>query len=382
MKVLFDYQAFSMQRYGGVSKCFCELMRAFDSDLEYDVSIKYSNNIHLRTAGICGDVLEGNDYYSFLPGCFFKGKKRLYLALEKMNIIHSMDKLNLEYSIKYLKEHSYDVFHPTYYNPYFLDIIGNVPFVITVHDMMPELFPQYYKSDDNQIVWKKVLVNKAQHIIAVSNNTKNDIIRLMGVDPQKISVVYHGGPSIRQPSSKSPLDNPYFLFVGMRSGYKNFKQTVVDFGHFYKDNRDFRLVCVGMPFEKQERLFIKSLGLSNSVIQISANDEELVTYYSHAVAFVYPSLYEGFGLPILESFANGCPVILNNTSCFPEIAGKAAVYFDIKNGASTLTDALYTISRMRFNERQSLIASGYNRLNSFSWGESAKQLEAVYKRLV
>lgn len=382
MRVLYDYQAFSMQRYGGISKCFCEIMKAFDSDIEYDISIKYSNNIHLRTAGICENVLEGKDYYTFLPSLYFKGKKRLYLALEKMNIIHSMDKLNLEYSIKYLKENSYDIFHPTYYNPYFLDYIGNVPFVVTVHDMMPELFPQYYKSDDNQIVWKKLLVNKAQHIIAVSNNTKNDIIRLMGVDPQKISVVYHGGPSIRQPSSQTPLKNPYFLFVGMRIGYKNFEQTLVDFGHFYNDNRDYRLICVGMPFEKQEQLLINSLGLSNSVIQISANDEELANYYSHAVAFIYPSLYEGFGLPILESFANGCPVILNNASCFPEIAGKAAVYFDINNGVSTLTDALYTISRMNFNERQDLIALGYNRLNSFSWGESAKQLEAVYKRVV
>lgn len=381
MNVLYDYQAFSMQRYGGVSKCFCELIKSLSREIHSQILIEYSNNAHLWDTHLCDNLSRGFDYYSFLPDYSFKGKKRLYSYLNQLNIISDIDKKNLHFAIKNFNNCSFDVFHPTYYNPYFLDYIGEKPFVLTIHDMMPELFPQYYRSDDSQIVWKKCLASKANHIIAVSDNTKRDIVKLLNVEPNKISVVYHGGPEICLDNLPSLSYRPYFLFVGMRTGYKNFELLLRVFKNFHKSQRDYLLICVGMPFEKNEKDLINTLELSDSVLCVKANDKELSAYYAHAVAFIYPSLYEGFGMPILEAFAYGCPVILNNASCFPEIAGDSAIYFDGLNGSS-LYDAMTDICNMSERERCSLVKSGYERLNMFSWAESAQRLTSIYKSLI
>ena len=381
MKVLYDYQAFSMQRYGGVSKCFCELIKSLDGSVNYEILINKSNNTHLRQSNLCNNLDGGFDYYSFLPNISFKGKKRLYLAFEKLNLIRTIEKENLSFAKENISNREFDVFHPTFYNPYFLERIGNKPFVLTIHDMMPELFPQFYRQDDPQIVWKRKLAQKASHIIAVSNNTKKDIIKLLGVSPKKISVIYHGGPEVREHISDRDYP-PYFLFVGMRTGYKNFFYMLDEFGRFNAIHKEYKLICVGMPFEKNEKDYIESKGLANVITCVKANDTELSSYYAHARAFVYPSLYEGFGMPILEAFAAGCPVILNNASCFPEIAGTSAVYFENQKGRSSLFDAFECVHRMSEQERENLIKSGFNRLHFFSWQDSAKKLASVYNMVV
>jgi glycosyltransferase involved in cell wall biosynthesis len=381
MKVLYDYQAFSMQRYGGVSKCFCELLKAFGNGIDYEILLNKTNNAHLRESNLCKSTVGGFDYFSFLPNVSFKGKKRLYLTLEKLGIIRTIENENLSYAKEHLAKCDFDVFHPTFYNPYFLDHIGDKPFVLTIHDMMPELFPQYYRQDDPQIVWKKKLSAKASHIVAVSENTKQDIVRLLNIDPQKISVIYHGGPEVSSNIPQRKEDTSYFLFVGMRNGYKNFFHTLNEFDKFSKVHKDYKLICVGMPFEKNEKDYIHSRGLDDKVLCVRANDTELVSYYAYASAFVYPSLYEGFGMPILEAFAAGCPVILNNASCFPEIAGDSAIYFDGHNGSS-LYDAMTRICNMSERERNSLVESGYERLKLFSWAESAQRLASIYKSLI
>ena len=381
MKVLYDYQAFSMQRYGGVSKCFCELIKSLRSEIQYQILIEFSNNAHLWDSHLCNNITRGSDYFSFLPRYSFKGKKRLYSYLNKLNIIDDIDKKNLHFAKENFKNASFDVFHPTYYNPYFLDYIGNKPFVLTIHDMMPELFPQYYRQDDKQIVWKRYLVDKAAHIIAVSENTKKDIISILGVKPEKISVVYHGGPAICTEKMLPIIQFPYFLYVGMRNGYKNFGQTLKEFRKFKLSYSAYKLVCVGMPFEKNELDLINSLELTDSVIQVQANDSELSAHYANATAFIYPSLYEGFGMPILEAFAHGCPTILNNASCFPEIAGASAIYFDSRNDNATLCDAMIHVINMDTQERGSLVKSGYERLGLFSWERASKQLLSVYESI-
>ena len=104
---------------------------------------------------------------------------------------------------------------------------------------------------------------------------------------------------------------------------------------------------------------------------------ELKNLYANAIAFIFPSLYEGFGIPILEAFAYGCPVLLNNTSCFPEIAGDAALFFDSKPGKSDLCEKLDFIYNNN-SFRDELIGRGYQRLDGFSWKESSQKLADVY----
>jgi glycosyltransferase involved in cell wall biosynthesis len=114
------------------------------------------------------------------------------------------------------------------------------------------------------------------------------------------------------------------------------------------------------------------------VVHFSATDENVKNLYAHAVAFVYPSLYEGFGMPILEAFAYGCPVLLNNKSCFPEIAGDAAVYFLLDEQGSDLVEKMKMAFSWSNEERESIIQSGYERLNLYSWQKSAEQLKDLY----
>ena len=383
MKVLYDYQAFVPHLYSGVSNCFCKLISHLPDEIQPVISVLQSNNYHLIESNLVTDLkpalidsrIVGEMFY-------FPGKMRLYTMLSSMGIIKSAEYINKQYSIKLQKDKDYDIFHPTFFDTYFLENIGNKPFVLTIHDMMPELFPQYYSKNNMQILSKKKLVNKASAIIAVSERTKQDIIRFLGVDPDKITVIHHAGPiqeDIKQPSL---IESDYFLYVGVRSAYKNFYKTIEDFKNVVKLYPKIKLVCTGPTFTNQEISFFKYLDIESNIIHYSANNNDLKVLYSNALAFIYPSLYEGFGIPILEAFAYGCPVILNNASCFPEIAADAAIYFKSDGKSSNLSQTLIEFIRKTKFERDDLIARGYERLKDFSWVKSSLKLANVYDKVL
>lgn len=280
-----------------------------------------------------------------------------------------------------LKEGNFDVFHPTFFDNYFLKYIGDKPWVITVHDMMPELFPEYFNTRNEQIQFKKKYLNQAAAIIAVSEQTKKDMIRLLGIPADKITVVYHGGPDKEDVKDDSLIDAPYFLYVGTRDAYKNFPQTLADFADFHHNHPDVKLVCTGGDFTLVEINMIEKLGIADVLVHISANGHDMKVLYAHAIAFVYPSLYEGFGMPILEAYAYGCPVLLNNKSCFPEIAADAAIYFDSEPGKSNLVEMFERIYQLSDEEKNEIVAKGYSRLNDFSWKKSAETLAEVYRKV-
>ena len=176
------------------------------------------------------------------------------------------------------------------------------------------------------------------------------------------------------------INDPYFLYVGNRSGYKNFVWFLKQFKQF--NRLDIKLVCAGHPFDQSEKLMIKELDMANRVINFTPTDSELMALYRDSIAFVYPSLYEGFGLPILEAFSQGCPLLLNSTSCFPEIAGDAALYFSEKNGKSDCVEKLYYLADMDTKTRKKMIDRGKERLLLYSWDKSANQLSKLYHSLL
>lgn len=383
MKILYDHQAFTFQYFGGVSKCFCELISNMPNDVDVELSVAQSNNVHLRESGLVPDCKPvGMDFNHFLTKRPFKGKFTLYTYLQRFSFFHTAEKENLQRSIQMLGQGAYDVFHPTFFDPYFLDYVNEKPWVITIHDLMPEIYPQYFRQDENQIVFKKKYLSKAAAIIAVSENTKNDLVRIVGVPEDKITVIYHGGPKVETVKEPALIDAPYILYVGTRTAYKNFPQTLKDFATFYQSHQDVKLVCTGNNFSTEETSMIASLGLSSVVIHKRVNGVQLKNLYAHALAFVYPSLYEGFGMPILEAFAYGCPVLLNRKSCFPEIAADAGIYFNSEPGNSNLAEALENIVSLSFAERQEIIAKGYQRLECFSWKKSAEKLAGVYRKVM
>ena len=382
MKILYDHQAFTYQYYGGVSKCFCELISHLPATALPIIGVSESNNIHLHNSNLCANLKPVSiDEQHFMTRYSFRGKGKLYKLLKLFNF-NTTEIINKKKCLDLLKSGDFDIFHPTFFDDYYLEFLNGKPFVLTIHDMMPELFPQYYKKNDIQIIGKKKLVTKASVIIAVSEQTKKDIIEILNVPEEKIHVIYHGGPKVENFKGKGLYDFPYFLYVGQRGTYKNFPRLLQDFSKFIKIYSNVKLVCTGPDFTSAEYDMIKLLKLEKNIIHRKSSDQDLKLLYANAIAFVYPSLYEGFGMPILEAFAYGCPVLLNNKSCFPEIAGDAAIYFEADNDSSNLLEVMNHFYNLPDKHINAIVNNGYRRLSDFSWEKSAEKLYDIYKYIL
>lgn len=383
MKILYDYQAFTMQHFGGVSKCFCELLLHRPLDMEFEIAVKQTNNTHLIDSKLVdGLVFPAMDFQVFSKQFPFLAKHKIYELFNKLCLVKGSEFLNKDESIRRIKAKNYDVFHATFFDDYFLPYIGDKPFVITVHDMMPEIFPGYFRQPNPETKRKKELCEKASAIVAVSENTKKDLVRIMGIPAEKIHVVYHGTPKVAGNFSLPLIEGEYFLYVGQRDAYKNFHQTLVDFSLFHEQFPLVNFVCTGKPFTPLEEKMINDLDLSKNVVYFKPTDFELLNLYHYAIAFIYPSLYEGFGMPILEAFVSECPVLLNETSCFPEIAGDAAIYFESSEGKSNLFQQMIRVYDFSLTERNKLIDKGLKRTNLFQWSKSSMQLKSLYESCI
>jgi glycosyltransferase involved in cell wall biosynthesis len=360
MKILYDYQVF-IHNYGGASRYFTEVLAQLreQSDLDTDIALLFTQNIHLRDKKIYTSL--GH----YLP---FK---------YKFSIARILDKINQLAAIIQLKIGHYDLFHPTLNDPYFLNYLNGKPYVITVHDMIYELgflskVPQKDLDD------KRKLVQHAAKIVAVSHNTKNDLIRLLDVPEEKIEVIYHATTFVAQ--SKGQIAQKYILFTGNRSLYKNFDRFLEAVTPLLWADNDLYIRLTGAVLTLAEQEKIIQLRLTDKIIVESfVAEERLMTLYSNALCFVYPSLYEGFGIPLLEAFACECPIAISQTSCFPEVAADAALYFDPYDVADMRSKIQQLIENQSL--RNQLISKGTQRLKAFSWEQTARQHEVLYKSL-
>lgn len=224
-----------------------------------------------------------------------------------------------------------------------------------------------FPGDHVQIVNKRKLCDKAAVIQTPSEATKQDIIRFLDIDPQKIVVIPWGIDKIVFDRSFLPFNKEYLLFVGSRSGYKNFNLLLKDFSLISQNEKDLFLVCTGSPFSPEEINLINQLGLSNKVIQKKVfSQEEMYQLYSHAIALVFPSSCEGFGLPLLEASICGCPLFLNDIACFREIAKDNAIYFTINNESSDFSSVFLdyyhsdTTNQLITKKKSEMIHLNYN----------------------
>jgi len=367
MKVLYDHQIFSNQVCGGISRYFFELLKKFknDDEMEYELSLKYSNNYYLKE-------LNNLSYKTFLEDFSFRGKYRL------LNI------LNEKVSKKYISKGEYDIFHPTYYDPYFLNFLNNKPFVLTIYDMIHEIYPKMFSLKNKIPERKKLLAQKATKIIAISENTKRDILKFLGIGENRIEVIYLGNSiNINKDDETINIMTPekYILFVGSRKGYKNFELFIKAVSPLLDSDVKLNVVCAGGgKFNDIEIKKLKNLKIKDKVFYYSGSDSFLAYLYQKAVAFVFPSLYEGFGIPILESFACGCPVICSKTSSLPEVAGDAAIYFDPKSKMSVLSSIQKVIYDN--NLRNQLIYKGYQKVKEFTWEKTAKKTKILYEDIL
>ena len=377
MRVLYDHQIFSLQNYGGISRCFVELYRHMPASCQVMIAVRESDNVYARE--LEGVRPLGYQYDHFICHRHFFGKGHLHQWYDRLTGGGYYPDYNEQNTIELLKKGEFDVFHPTYFSDYFLPYLNGKPFVLTIHDMIPELYPQYFPKDDFQVVMKRKLAPLASAIVAVSENTKRDVVSILGVPEEKVHVVYHGSPSPMEWAEKK-YEFPYILFVGQRGFYKNFLPFVKAVIPTLRRHKDLHVVCTGSPFNDEEQAMIIGYDLQERFhASLVKDDSELFALYHHAQCFVYPSEYEGFGIPILEAYQAACPVLLNHTSCFPEIAGDAAIYFRMDKDGSDLAEKLESLLSMATDERRSLIERQTARLKNYSWENSARQLATIYE---
>lgn len=363
MTAFFDHQIFSQQLYGGISRYFCELITGINqTDNQAHLSLLYSNNIHLREYG-----LKVSPYY--LP------KKRRFLNIT-----------NQYYNLIDLAFNDYDIYHATYFDPFFINRIGSKPYVVTYYDMIHEKLGHQFDSlgiDTNTVSWKKDISKGAAGLIAISESTKKDMIDYLGIAPERIHVVYLSSSmkvEVNHLASNKINEKPYLLYVGNRNIYKNFIPFLIAVSPILKQY-NLRLICAGgTSFNEEEYGIIKSLGVEVNIEQRLITDQVLVQLYSHAVAFIFPSLYEGFGIPTLEAMSCGCPCILSDRSSMPEVAGEAALYFnpdDIDDMRSTIVELLDDKKL-----REKLVERGTKRASLFSWERTVQETLSLYTNIV
>jgi glycosyltransferase involved in cell wall biosynthesis len=275
-----------------------------------------------------------------------------------------------------------DIVHETYYS-HTRTAPSSSKVVLTVFDMIHERFPAYFSSWDPLQREKVAAVQRADHVICISEHTRRDLVQLLGVEEAKTSVVHLGFSLTGAGEQLAEVPpRPYLLYVGARGGYKNFEGLLKAYSRSHALCRDFDLVAFGGGvLTPQERALIVELGLDTSKVrQMGGPDSVLAGLYRSAALFVYPSLYEGFGIPPLEAMSFNCPVACSNTSSIPEVVGDAASFFDPES-----TDSMVAAIESVLNHdkvRKELIAKGQQRILQFSWEKCAVQTQNVYRSIL
>lgn len=358
MKILFDHQIFGAQRFGGISRYFVELAKNLIKNGNHvDILAPIHYNIHLNDFNVEKNI-----------------KNNIYFDVNFRGFPRTIQMLNHNLSGFYFRHSKVDLIHETYYN--YKSYKSNLPRIVTIHDMTDEVLGRSFGVISGVSKLKKRAVDSADHIICVSKNTQKDLIEVFGVPEKKTSVVHHGY-SIFESTGKIVSSKPYILFVGNRSYYKNFFGLINAFSKSERINQNFNLVAFGgATFSRSELDLIDQLRLTGKVFHVSGNDSILAQYYQGATSFIYPSFYEGFGMPLLEAMYYSCPVVSSNTSCMLEIAGDAAIYFDPSN-LDQMINAL-ELSIFDSKIRKNSIVNGLERINQFSWNKCAQETEKIY----
>ena len=366
VKIAYDPQVFSFQVYGGVSRYICEIASIISQSPSVKVKIIAPFSVCKYLDKLNRDIVVGFKAPNYkLLKIFFRC-------------------LSMVFGHLYLLFLQPEIIHETYYSPYALGPKKSKR-ILTVHDMIHEKVSAANFLWDRASKYKAIAVQRADHIICVSEATKKDLMDLFGVDSEKITVIHHGYTVKKNITVKSidiDLPSSFLLYVGHRRGYKNFNKFLKAYTQSNKINRELDIVCFGGEALSAEELALcGQLGIPpEKIIQLAGCDEVLMHLYQNAKAFIYPSLYEGFGLSPLEAMSNDCVVICSNAGPIPEVVGDAGEYFD-PNDVENIKRAM---EKVLFNEERSLELKvlGRQRIKNFSWERCAAETMDTYRKLL
>ena len=259
-----------------------------------------------------------------------------------------------------------------------LPLVHSKNSIVTIHGLEYEYYPEMYPLKHLKYLrWStKYALKNAQKIIAVSENTKNDLVKLYGADPEKIKVVYHG---VNLLESKSELENKnkekYILSIGRLETKKNIHGLIKAFNLLKKKYQvSHKLILAGTKGYGFKEIF-NNVKNNDIIFSGYVPEEEKMLLLEKAEMFVLPSFYEGFGMPILEAQTANCPVITSNISSMPEVAGDGAILID-PNNVEQMTEAMYKI--INDNEfKKRLIKQGSQNVKRFSWQKCAQETSQV-----
>jgi glycosyltransferase involved in cell wall biosynthesis len=358
VRLALDEQIFAIQAFGGISRMHAEIARQFVTQPELGVEV-----LPLSAPIINRYVLDDPE---------------LSQALRVKKATNEWTALGRYFTR--LKVHPRaEIIHNTFYLPHGLAPTRGAKRIVTVHDMIPEFMPQTRRRLD-LLTLKERYVHRADHIICVSQATKSDLLRMYPKIEAPITVVHHGVDPLFTPDSAplSDLPQDYILYIGNRGQYKDANVLFTAFAQIYKEFPNLHLICIGGgPFTKEENARFVELGIVGRVRQDVLSDQRMSAAYANSKAFVFPSRYEGFGLPALESMASGAPTILANSTSLPEVGGDGAIYFEVGDPIDLSEKLRLVLSDSAL--RSSLVERGITRAAEFTWLRSAQETANVYR---
>jgi glycosyltransferase involved in cell wall biosynthesis len=357
--IFFGPEIWSTQDYGGISRYFHNLISGI-SEIRQDT-------------------------FAFLPTNGAGGSK----SFPNTEMIH-VDKLGGRSLIntglnRLSKETRGGIYHSTFYGTVNYKFWRKNGFlnVVNVHDLIIEKFPikktiKILKTDQ-----KKRAIKSADHIICISNTTKNELLKFYEIPDHKVSVIYLGCDSFGKLENSHVLSGKksYLLYVGNRGSYKNFDRFVKAYSYSNYLRNNFNIIAFGGgPFTQNELELFDTLNIRSKVKFMFGPDKSLVELYSNAAALIYPSLDEGFGFPPLEAMSLGCPVIASNQGSIPEICKENIIYFDpynVNDISETIEEALSNSALLERN-----IVSGKAHSKNFSWAHTIQNTNILYDKLL
>lgn len=362
-RIVYDHQIFSSQRYGGISRYFVELAGRLAASGEFSVEVlaPYFVSEYLAAPG-AGFALTGRKVRSV----------RYSAALRR--------RLNDVLTRRRLRARPPALLHETYYARAGL-APRSAKTVLTVYDMIHERFGHEMPGAAALSARKAAAAARADHIICISETTRQDLLARLDVAPDRTSVVYLGAALPRVPLPLPPAASTQLLYVGQRGGYKNFDRLAQALARLRREGLRLTLLCAGGgAFTASEQRALATLELADAVHQADLEDEALARAYGESLCLVYPSCYEGFGIPPLEAMAAGCPVVCSRGGALPEVVADAAEYFAAED-TDSLAQALIRVAGDA-DRREALRAAGRARLAHFSWERCAADTAAVYRQVL
>ncbi len=366
MRILYDGEIYRAQVAGGINRYFASLIgrlpRSFRPTMLVAQDCGVNQPVHPRLRIRRQTELDSQNISNGDAGFYSRLKKRYFRAATDSN--------------------HFDLAHPTYYQL----LTGqdpssyHCPLVLTVWDMIHELFAEQMDPGGVVAEVKRKAIEAADVIICISENTRNDLLDRYPLAEGKVRVTALASDMDFDLNDGTELvpSRPYYLYVGSRSFYKNFGGLSAAFAKAISARPEMALCVVGAPFNEAEQRLIADLKLTNHIEHYGyATNEHLAKLYRHSIALVYPSLYEGFGIPPLEAMACETAVLASNVASIPEVVAGAGLLFDPQSPDELINGLLFLFDSP--SERERLIAKGRERVRMFSWNTTATKTLEIYR---